>query len=355
MWPLRSFLCSLLMLSAAGCAQSQHYSASRLPAEFQPAPNVSVHHLDLSGLAGSSSPTDVLEVGDTVSLSIVTGLEEKESPEWELRIGDDGMLPVPLVGPTRVAGLRVSDAERLIGEASVQRGVYVTPNVTLAIAKRRTNTVSVVGAVKMPGSYQLPATSSHLMSAINLAQGLADDASTVIEIRHPPGTGERLARMQAIQPAGYAGAESAPVIPDNYELNLESIEQIDKARVELYDRTVVVVHRRPERNVRVLGLVRTPTSVTMPEEQEFRLLDAITAAGGVSQPMADKVHVIRQSPAAGQVIIEASISEAKKSGAGNLRLGSGDVVSVESTPLTVAADAVRSFFRVGFSAALPGF
>ena len=65
--------------------------------------------------------------------------------------------------------------------------------------------------------------------------------------------------------------------------------------------------------------------------------------------MADRVYVIRQPRSGGDpVVIGASVADAKKSGADNLLLAPGDLVSVESTFATTVADVARSFFRVSF-------
>ena len=71
-------------------------------------------------------------------------------------------------------------------------------------------------------------------------------------------------------------------------------------------------------------------------------------AGGATSPLADKVYVIRQFPDMPQpAVIKVSMAGAKRNGEENLRLASGDLVSVESTPATMAMDTVAQFFRVG--------
>jgi polysaccharide export outer membrane protein len=94
----------------------------------------------------------------------------------------------------------------------------------------------------------------------------------------------------------------------------------------------------------------------MPEDQEMYLLDAIAKANGRTLEIADKVRVIRNVPnKAEPVVVEASIREAKRDAAANIRLAPGDVVSVEETPTTLVVGTIRDFVRFGFSAAVPGF
>jgi polysaccharide export outer membrane protein len=123
----------------------------------------------------------------------------------------------------------------------------------------------------------------------------------------------------------------------------------------LEDGDVVNVERRDPQPVHVIGLVLKPGQFELPVNQDMHLLDVLALAGGVSLNVADKIHVIRnvagrEEPA----VIELSLRDAKSGGKSNLRLAPGDVVSVEETPMTVAMDTVRTFFRVGFTSALPG-
>ncbi len=68
--------------------------------------------------------------------------------------------------------------------------------------------------------------------------------------------------------------------------------------------------------------------------------------------VANKVTIIRRAPRDGTpVVVLTSISDAKKMGAANIVLAPGDVVTIEQTPLTVIADAVFSFVRIGLYAA----
>jgi polysaccharide export outer membrane protein len=86
---------------------------------------------------------------------------------------------------------------------------------------------------------------------------------------------------------------------------------------------------------------------------ELRVFGALAMAGGLSQKIADKVYVIRNSPDGhGAVVIEVSLRAAKRNAAENLRLAPGDIVSVEQTPLTVMMDIIN-IIRFGVGANIP--
>jgi polysaccharide export outer membrane protein len=117
-----------------------------------------------------------------------------------------------------------------------------------------------------------------------------------------------------------------------------------------------MVYKRDPHPIHVIGLVREPGEFELPVNREMRMLDALAKAKGVSSQVADKVHVIRQMPGQAEpIVIQISLHEAKTSGKGNIRLASGDIVSVEQTPATVMYDVVNNFLRFGVSGSIPLF
>lgn len=345
-------ICAALVM--CGCYSTSKYKAGNLPQHLAASPSVSANKIDLSALAGSVQASDRLVPGDSLIVSIASGLEGEKTPEWNLRIGDGGRLNVPLVGPVPIAGLRLTDAERTITSEAIRRGVYVTPNVTLKIEKRSSNQVTVLGAVKKPRTYELPMGSSDLMTALSMAEGFSEEADTVVQVRHPPGTGARLAAIAQTRPVSYPGQPLPPAIPDEFEMDLTRLDEIPAENRQLVDGSVVMVRKKPARFVNVMGLVRKPDSIQIPEDRELRLLDAISMAGGRTESLADKVTIIREMKDGSQAVIRASIRDAKKGGAPNMLLKSNDLVSVDETPTTYVVGTLKTFFRFGFSSAVPG-
>ena len=118
---------------------------------------------------------------------------------------------------------------------------------------------------------------------------------------------------------------------------------------------MIMVERRDPQPVHVIGLVMKPDQYELPVNQDMHLLDVIAKAGGVSLNVADKIHVIRTLPGRAEpAVVQVSLKDAKMGGPANLRLAPGDVVSVEETPITVVMETIRTFFRVGFTSAMPG-
>jgi polysaccharide export outer membrane protein len=232
--------------------------------------------------------------------------------------------------------------------------------------------VLVVGAVKKPGAYDLPRGSSSLLSALVAAEGLGKDAGMEVEIRRGgvargPAGGPSLASYTPAE--GESPVDGEHVAAQRSLLPTVKVNLAEAARMAtsgtspsgrassftLHDGDVVHVAKRTLKPVYVQGLVRKPGEFEYPLNQELRVLDALAMAGGVSNPVADQVLVLRQLPGESEPIRIALGIQAAKGGADNLPLAPGDTVMVEQTLATAMADIVQTFFRVGFSASLPMF
>jgi polysaccharide export outer membrane protein len=369
-------LCALAALVAAqwglaGCARNI-LSVDRLPARFEAPRVTNVQQLDLSRLAGATVSSELIERGDVLQVTIGSGVSNDEMLTVPLRVAEDGTANVPIVGGVPVAGLELEGSEQAIRAAAITRNVYRNPQVTVTLKQKRINRVTVVGAVKKPGVYDVSRSSSHLLAALVAAGGLSEDASNDVEIRRgrpatatggpydPTAGSDRVAGTPA-QLAGYPGQPvppaSAQLIPTaNVHIDLAAAAMQGDSGVPVGDGDVVMVIKRVPKPVHVIGLVSKPGQYELPANQQMRMLDAVAMAGGLSSQVADKVYVIRQVPNEPEpVVIQVSIQDAKTNGRENLALAPGDVVSIEQTPATVMLEALKNFVRFGASAAVPIF
>ena len=101
---------------------------------------------------------------------------------------------------------------------------------------------------------------------------------------------------------------------------------------DLRDGDVVHVTKRTLPPIYVIGLVRSRASFPIRPNKEMRVLDALALAGGVSNPVAEDVLVIRRCRARPEPVRIAVSIQAAKNGRDNLALAPGDTVSVEQTP-----------------------
>ena len=340
----------LLACLATGCSTGANYQAHALPESLRVAAAENAQTIDLSRLATATLSNDTIDRGDVIEVTISAGLGVGDTTVLPIRIGDDGNAVLPVLGSVPLSGLELEAAEVAIANSCVERGLYRTPHVTVTMRRQRVNRVTVIGAVEKPGVVMLPRGSSDLLAAIVSAGGFAKDAGTHVEIRQPEkGPEERKGRPDAIASAagpkltGYSnstvlGPEEPPARPSlkSTRINLVSAAKEGRGGLVVEDGSVVMVEKRDPTPIQVIGLVYKPGRYEFPVGQDLRVLDAIALAGGLNNPMANKIWISRPVPnSIDPAVIEVSVQRAKKEGLENLRLMPGDVVSVEQTPATM--------------------
>ncbi len=352
-WPVVLAVCWCCL---SACQRPVVYEAAALPEEFRVPDTLSTQKPDLLRLAAPTPNGNLIGEGDLLEIMIATGYRGEQNYTALLRVDAQGHVNVPIVGKVPVGGLDAVEAEQVVAATAIERGIYRRPYVTVNVKRKRSHSITVVGAVREPGTYDLSTGNSDLLGALAVAGGLTDEAGREVSVLRkgsavstppPPPSGATLAQFSE-QPVDGR--------PHVLKVNLTDARQLSGENLQLGDGDVVVVPPDDPGFVHVMGLVRKPGQFEIPVNRDLRLLDALALAGGRTIQVADRVRIIRQ--VAGQpapVIINASVGKAKKSGAANLRLAAGDLVSVEETPVTFFVETLRSFVRFGFSAATPLF
>lgn len=342
----RRFALLIFVLGAVGCQQTG-FQAATLPKQFRADALYPSEGMSLAQLPSSNYRSDTVYPGDVLSVSVATGLEQGVTPQWNVRVSDQGIITLPLVGAVRVGGLPLEMADEAVRNASIQQGVYRHPQVTVRLAQRQTKRVTVIGEVEKPGTYDIPAAGGQLAEALAAAGGFTEEAGTKVELNNSRSSSK-------VRHASHSGDPIPTTAPQNSVIDLASARTVSDTSVD--DGSVVLVKKRDLESASVIGLVKLPKQVELSPEKQTRLLDAISQAGDRTLQFADKVTITRLNPNNGQRIeIHASVKKAKKFAHANLLLAPGDVVSVDETPLTFTVGMLQSFIRFGFSSAIPGF
>lgn len=308
----------------------------------------------LGGLLRASQASSSIGPNDLLELTIATGLASEVPMVHQSRVAADGTIDAPLIGRVVVAGLEASEAADRIVSASVTRGIYTRPQVSVAISEQATHQVTVLGAVGEPGVQELPRSGCDVLTAVAAAGGFTKNAGAIVEVLRssslpiastepavgPPGKIKQVS-FDAPGVPQVASSASAEVI------DLSNPTSLPPGKLSLNDRDILVVRPLEKRMIHVTGLVKSPDQFELVEDHDFRLLDAIAMAGGITTAIADKVLVVRQFEDRPEpVVIQVSISQAKRDGSENIVLQAGDLVSVESTAATVALSTFQNLFRI---------
>lgn len=356
-WLWMVMLWVLIGVGVAGCRAPNHFMAEKMPASLRLAAQANPQEVDLSRLASATGGSETIGPGDVLEVSIAAGLSANDKVEIPVRVANDGTGSLPDIGTIQLAGFAPEAAESLIRMEAIKRDLYHNPTVTVTIKHVRMNRIRVLGAVKEQGTVHLPPNASDVVSAIAAAGGLADNAGTRVEIRNP-------SRPASADPPAVA-ADGSPVVSpvsstsagggsrmNSYTIDLISAAKEGDGSYMVEDGGVIMVEKRDPLPITVTGLVRKADQYPFPIGKDLTVLQAIAMAGGTSNQLADKVYVIRpltntQDPA----VIQLSIRTAKKSGDSNIKLGPGDVVSVEQTPATVLME-VLQIIRFGVNSSV---
>lgn len=247
--------------------------------------------VSLSGLlslaAENSSSTQAsytLAPDDGLSINVVDLPEFDPKALGVIRVDHQGNIQLPLAGRVHAAGLTVEGLEKEIGERL--SGVMNNPEVRVAIAEYRNHPVSVLGAVRSPGVYQVSGQKT-LYEILSTAGGLNPDAGNTVKITREIASGH---------------------------LPLPNVTTDDTHKFEIGELNVrkLVEAKSPEDNITVLandvitipkaeliyivGAVKKPGGFPLIEKEHISVLQAVSLAEGLDQVAGAKnARILRQS------------------------------------------------------------
>ena len=210
-------------------------------------------------------PGDLLLIRDLDHPDLFVGERRAESFGMNLfTVQDDGLLPLPLVGPVQAEGKTLPE---LLADLNASYAQYVRkPNISVTVSKYRSQKFYVLGQVNVPGAYPFDGKIS-VLDAIGQAQGLSERADLL---------GSYVVRENNVLPV------------DMYAL-LRKGEM--RQNLHLAGGDVIYLADSSDRKVYVLGEVRKPGVFPMGSEP-LRLIDAISMAGGLNPITAKKGNIL---------------------------------------------------------------
>jgi protein involved in polysaccharide export with SLBB domain len=328
-------------------------------------------------------PGDVLEFTMPSLLQAVTAAEvqavaTRSQAEYPLmcRVGDDGTITLPAVGPVAVAGLSLAQIEAKVTEA-YKSYVVLYPSVFLRVAEYKTSKAYIAGAVLRPGVYNLRADQMTLSSLLTEAGGITEVGAAVVRILRAGG--QRSASPDILSPESIG--ENPPIVPvastpgDAAEKPAAGLVVSSPADTEEKPIVLPVVNTNiPYRDVSldegdtvvvepvqmpvfsVLGLVNRPGNFPYPPTAQYNLTQAIAFAGGLNPVALPHYATIYRLGPDGSVMRAPFrlIKDGKFTEALSTPIRPGDVVAVEETARTRMNQVLRDIFRFNAGIYLSG-
>jgi polysaccharide export outer membrane protein len=218
-----------------------------------------------------------------------------------VRVSTSGDFSFPMLGPVRAAGLTPEQLESVLEEL-LRRSYIKDPHVRVFVRELHSHSVSVVGAVKMPGVFQIQG-AKPLLEIVSMAQGLSDDAGDTVLITRSAA----LAEPEAFASGASAGGggdgdgQSEPRDgPATEKINLKKLlGASDPAlNVPVYPGdTVTVTHAGL---VYVVGEVHKPGGFVVKNGENVSVLQALALAEGLTRTSSVKqARIIRTEAGTG--------------------------------------------------------
>lgn len=282
----------------------------------------------VSGESPITPPSDYrIGADDLLDIAVLEASELDRAP----RVTASGQISLAVVGTVRAAGLTTQELSAVIEEI-LRRNYIKDPHVNVQVREMQSHTVSVFGAVKKPGVFQIRGPKS-VIEMLSMAEGLGDDAGdTVIVDRHnenhgywsgepaaPPveetassstpssdsdandTTASSVETSQQPSTAQNGKAEADSGSSQTVEIDLKKLLDSGDPRlnVAVYPGDVVKVTRAEM--VYVVGEVAKPGGFQLKSNENISVLQAVALAQGLTHTSA-AAHskIIRTNPATGQ-------------------------------------------------------
>jgi polysaccharide export outer membrane protein len=213
------------------------------------------------------------------------GIDADEIVNKQFRIDPEGDVSLPMVGRLRAAGLTIRQFEEVLNK---RLSAYIRePHIVVTVVEFRSQPVSVVGAVKSPGTHQLEGRKT-LVEIISLAGGFREDAGNCVKITREAEWGTIPLPKSSVDPRN-----KSSVAEVNIKDILEARNPEDNILVMPHD----VISVPKAELVYVIGDVKKSGGFILAERDNMSLLQALSLAEGLERT-ADPRHakILRTVP-----------------------------------------------------------
>jgi len=226
----------------------------------------------------------VLAADDGLSINVVDLAELDAKALGVVRIDHQGNIHLPLAGRIQASGLTVEGLEKEI--AKHLSGIMNNPEVSVSVAEYRSHPVSVLGAVRNPGVYQVSGKKT-LFEILSLAGGLNPDAGNRVKITRQLSAGRLPLPHVTPDPSGKF---------EIGELNVRNVVEAKspEENIEVLPNDVITVPKAEL--VYVVGAVHRSGGFPLLEKEQISVLQAVSLAEGLDNVAGAKnARILRQS------------------------------------------------------------
>jgi polysaccharide export outer membrane protein len=188
LFPGRSTFVHFLSLVLAGFCGSALLAQDHPAAQAQAPAVGSVRQTTVLASSGRDSLGEYL-VGpdDQISISVL----ESADLSRDVRVSSDGTIGLPLLAERiHVAGLSLTQTEALVKRKYQEGGILNDPNITIILKDLQSKPVTMIGAVRNPGVFQVSG-EVRLLRLISMAGGFSVEVGTHVQVISEDGSGSQ--------------------------------------------------------------------------------------------------------------------------------------------------------------------
>lgn len=227
----------------------------------------------------------------------------------DVRVNEDGTVRLPLVGRVPAEGLTENElAARL--KQTLERELLQRASVSVEVLEFRSRPISVIGAVRQPGSLNYSGRLT-LLEAITAAGGLADNHGDSIFVLRRADNG----------------------LTDQVAIRIDDllVRADPDVNIPIFANDLINVPAAVEVTIYCLGEVANPGALSFQSTERVTLLAAIARAGGLTDRASKKILIRRRRPSGSPQEIWVSYKAIVSGRETDPELKEGDVVIVKES------------------------
>ena len=228
-----------------------------------------------------------------------------------VRVSEDGTITLPLLGQIEVDGLTLAELEHKLATL-LEKSYLKNAQVTVFIKEYQSKQVSVIGAVKKPGNYELKGKQT-LLQVLSLAGGLTEEASDrIVVIRQ------------------YSDGTNKSIIIDIEDLMIKGNQD---QNVPILSDDIINVPIEMFADIYIFGQVNNAGQIKMKKSSSFTLLRAIAQAGGFTERARRSGVVIKRMVNNKEVKMQVNVNKILSGKKKDIVLNPNDIVFIPESIL----------------------
>lgn len=265
--------------------------------------------------AGAAAPLPAQEASapDTYRLGprdkVAVRVFEEEDLDVDVQVNEDGTIRLPLVGSVPAEGLTEDELATRLKEI-LEAELLQRASVSVEILEFRSRPISLLGAVRSPGSLNYSGRLT-LLEAITAAGGLAPShGDSIFILRRAPNG-----------------------LTAQVEVSIEDllVRADPDVNIPIYANDLINVPPAVEVTIYTLGEVGSPGAISFRSNERVTLLAAIARAGGLTERASKKLLIKRRQPDGSTREIEVRYKRIVSGREPDVELQQGDVIIVKES------------------------